>query len=720
MKSKVLQRKMFRDPSQDENVGIMQGFKDDLDEMLGAMGSEDSSEQEDDGGAAKAMDRKPNSPEILMNNLRGDMRSVDARVEELADMVGYNAASNTPPEVLALLQPVLKQQGIAALPAGGMDQGSAMPPPGAPSANMPPPGMAPPSDGAPPMSPPAGGGIASLPQGAPPMAQGPQGMARGGYVQHFQDGSDANGVQVGGTDPVFSDGTGEEDDTRLTDTSSNDWSNLTPEQITAARTYTRNYLAQPPTPTPTLQEKMAEYVPIYKTLLGQDKGATQSQMLFDISQRALNYAGNVNDRGEAMRGSQAARLAGAFASLPAAIGARVSAMAKDDQAINLAALQAGEKDINSIRAANTKLLDEKMKIQLGIAKGKPGSDNPFGTSLNGRILNIFRNGAAAYASGSTSQDQDRIFESAVSQYTIPTTESFMDPTGRQITRTRVNPLPDFVVEALAKRKSLGTISPKHGSPGLNVLTAGSEIIGQDGEGNPVTQDMLDNMPSGPTANANTVADANTGAAPIAPPNAMAPNFNPSMHNYNVKQDSPNIFNSASGTGPMGAISSAVGSLPLVGNWAMQGLDQNSVNKRTYIRNQANTITAALQNSPTYAQQERKQIEGYIDILPGILDNKQAFEQRTIQLDTVLEQKMLAAQAELNNINKKPQNEITRADAERLSDAQATLSILNNVRTILGVPARIHDPNDSRLKTASPGTLFSFNGEVKAIPYPKTP
>ena len=28
MKSKVLQRKMFRDPSEDENVGIMQGFMD--------------------------------------------------------------------------------------------------------------------------------------------------------------------------------------------------------------------------------------------------------------------------------------------------------------------------------------------------------------------------------------------------------------------------------------------------------------------------------------------------------------------------------------------------------------------------------------------------------------------------------------------------------------------------------------------------------------------
>lgn len=716
MKSKVLQRKMFRDPSDDENVGIMQGFKDDgLDEMLGAMGSDGSSEHEsgeEEDSAAKAMNRKPNSPEILMNNLRGDMRSVDARVEELADMVGYNAASNTPPEVLALLQPVLKQQGIAALPAGGMDQGSAMPPPGAPSANMPPPGMAPPSDGAPPMPPPAGGGIASLPQGAPPMDQGPQGMARGGYVQHFNVGSDEEGV------------------TPSTDTSSNDqWNTLTPELITAAQTYTRNYLAQPPTPTPTLEEKMAEYVPIYKTLLGQDKGATQSQMLFDISQRALNYAGNVNDRGEAMRGSQAARLAGAFASLPAAIGARVSAMAKDDQAINLAALQAGEKDINSIRAANTKLLDEKMKIQLGIAKGKPESDNnPFGTSLNGRILNIFRNGAAPFGSGSTTPDQDRIYLSALTQSLTPTTESYLDPTGIQITRTKVNPPAEFVIDSLVKRLSLGRIDPKYAVPGLEELIAraSSQNGKEDGGGVPSRPAASANAGAAPNintgANANTVADANatTGAAPIAPPDAMAPNFNPSMHNYNVNQNASNIFNAASGTGPMGAISSAVGSLPLVGPWAMQGLDQRSANNRTYIRNQANAITAVLQNSPTYAQQERKQIEEFVDILPNIIDNKQAFEQRALQLDTALEQKMLAAQAELNTINRKPRNEITRADAERLSDAQATLSMLNNVRVILGAPVRIYNKDDSRLKTASPGTLFSLNGEVKAIPFSKTP
>jgi len=173
---------MFRDSSEDENVGIMQGFMDSLEEMLG--GEEDMSEEDDSPSGAP--DRTPSSPEILMNTLRGDMRSVDARIDELADMVGYNAASSTPLEVLALLQPVLKQQGIAALPAD-----SAMPPP---------PTGAPPSGAPVPPVPAQGGGIATLPQGD--MGQGPPpvAMAEGGEVNPYS--GYANPMSGGMTNPM--------------------------------------------------------------------------------------------------------------------------------------------------------------------------------------------------------------------------------------------------------------------------------------------------------------------------------------------------------------------------------------------------------------------------------------------------------------------------------------------------------------------------------------
>ena len=326
--SKVLQRKMFRDPSQDENVGIMQGFMDDVHEMLGVddMFDEEPGE-EDDGGVAKAMGRRPNSPEILMNNLRGDMRSVDARIEELAEMVGYNAAASTPPEVLALLQPVLKQQGIAALEAAA----PAMPemaPPGA--MGMAPPGM---PDMA--MAPPPAmeGGIGSLPQGN--MGQPPMQMARGGPVQYFQTGDE---VVAGAVTPV---------DTR----------SFSPEVMDMFRQRILGQLEADPTAAAELQpgyltRRTQELSPEYKALLGVDPGASKGQMLFDVAQAALNYAGNVNPQGQSLRGSQAARLAGAFSGLPGAIGARAAEAQKQNQAIRLAAMQGAQSEIDAARSAS--------------------------------------------------------------------------------------------------------------------------------------------------------------------------------------------------------------------------------------------------------------------------------------------------------------------------------------------------------------------------------
>ena len=59
-----------------ENIGIMQGFLDDA-----AMEEDELEEEEysDESQAARMLDRRPGSPEILMNNLRGDMRSVDTK-----------------------------------------------------------------------------------------------------------------------------------------------------------------------------------------------------------------------------------------------------------------------------------------------------------------------------------------------------------------------------------------------------------------------------------------------------------------------------------------------------------------------------------------------------------------------------------------------------------------------------------------------------------------
>ena len=106
-----MKNKMMEQDDDIENVGIMQGFMDTM--------SDEGDDEGDDDDPEAMMERSPNSPEILMNNLRGDMRSIDARRDELADLVGYQAATETPETVLAMLQPILAKQGgggIGALP----------------------------------------------------------------------------------------------------------------------------------------------------------------------------------------------------------------------------------------------------------------------------------------------------------------------------------------------------------------------------------------------------------------------------------------------------------------------------------------------------------------------------------------------------------------------------------------------------------------------------
>ena len=147
MKNPVMQRSMFVAMGQGpmKSNGILSGLEEETEE-----GYED---------------RRPDNIEIIANNLRGDIRSMDERYLELAQMVG-EAAFDTPEEVLALMQTRLPPAAPQQVP-GMPDQGPEMAPPGMPGQEMmPPQGMMPPEMG----MPPPGGGIEGLM--APQMAPG--------------------------------------------------------------------------------------------------------------------------------------------------------------------------------------------------------------------------------------------------------------------------------------------------------------------------------------------------------------------------------------------------------------------------------------------------------------------------------------------------------------------------------------------------------------------
>ena len=321
--------KAMNEMPETDNVGIMQGFLDSLNE------EGDDGVDEDGYGAEMMLERRPDSPEILMNNLRGDMRSIDARRDELADLVGYEVAADTPEPVLAMLQPILAQGGgIGTLPQSGPMAQGPQPPLGMPP-GVPPGGAMPP--------PPQQGGIAALlagagggappgpPPGAPPLPNpatpggpgAPVGMARGGpVVQRFEEGSDEDGV------------------TPSTGTSSGDLGfRPTPEMVALARQRLMSQMTQGPAAVPDLKAESQRYANIYKDILGNRSDLTQAQMLFGLGQRALGFAANVDDQGRPLRGSFLSRVAGAARTLPSEMSQYIGQMDKEQRQLQLLGVQ---------------------------------------------------------------------------------------------------------------------------------------------------------------------------------------------------------------------------------------------------------------------------------------------------------------------------------------------------------------------------------------------
>lgn len=632
-----MDRPMFKKNGVDpENVGIMAGFKDMEDDdmpgqMLEMMGAKVEEDDEDEYEGKEAMERSPSSPEILMNNLRGDMRSVDARVEELADLVGYRAASETPTEVLALLQPVLAQQGVmSAMPSAGV------PMPAAPA--MP------------------GGGIAALPQAEmpAPIEGAPLNMANGGIVQRFQEGSDEEGVTPAGTQ------------TRRF---------FSPEFVSKAQSEIVNFLAQAPAAEPNLQAQVALRRPIYKELLGDTKGLTQGQILFDIAQGAFQYGANVDEQGRPLRGSQAARAMAAFRGVPGRIATRAGELEKQERAVNLAAIQAAEKDISNIRDANIKLMEAKRKIYTEALKAP--RDVGFGTGVKGVALNTMVQLTPEYEAGTLDPQKRRIFETAVTEYTQP--EYAVDPETGRNTLIRQPVLPEYVRKALANSpfsKTTGGARPA--APAGEAASGGAETTGAAGAAVP----QIINTTGGNIVVPGTLF---AGAPPKAPPPIL----------YSAAQ--PSMFNAAkAGTGVFFNVPKAFAErVPVVGAFVS---GEENIDAVVFLRAAAGQLNRSLATNPRFSEGERKQIQKDIDALPALIDTPEAYQRRLIGLDTLLRQlrtKHYMDGYENRNIG------VTDARAARLR-----VSDIDFVRDLMGVPPRITDfPSQEEFDKLPVGSPF---------------
>ena len=649
MKSKVMDRPLFKGSivpdDQIENVGIMQGFLDEEDDLEALLGrDEDEEEYSEEDQNNESMSRTPRTPEILMNNLRGDMRSVDARIEELADLVGYNAAMDTPEEVLMLLQPVLAKQGIGGLPAGGA--APAMPPAMPPEMG----GMPPEMGAMPPEMPPAAPGAAGIealmaPQAPPPMDQGPVQMRDGGYVQRFQAGSDEEGVTPATTYP--------------------------PELVKYAQ---EQLLAQ--RGAGNLKQAVEDVLPTYRDILGGgDRRTMQGQALMDVAQAGLRLASGRNAQGANIAGgSFASQLASAAEGLPGKLAERAGQFQQEERAIKLAALKSAESSVESQRKLFSQIV-------------KSAGQSPFGKGdWDFAVLN--RPGLLQrWSDGKTSEEENNLIDSAITKMQAPRTEFKTDPVTKQVYQVQVpGVLPPFVANALTKKSGqrtpaqAGTTAPATTTP--PILTADQIIATTD--------------PSDAAAAAQTSRDR---ATMVVPPSAQGSTYS--------KNDST-FFNMAEkGTGPISVSKPFLAKIPLLGGFVDA---DKEIEATTFLKTAINRVTAALGETERFGSVEKTQILGQLDLLPSLIDRKEAYWQRLVGLDTML----LKASNELAETayNK----ELTPTTQ---GDARAKLDQIRQVRSLLGVPPRVSTKEDfNELEIGTPFVLPNGKIQIKSSNLPK--
>lgn len=651
MNQDILKRAMFAMPlsKSARNSGILAGFEDEEEMEMPDM---ESANLED----MPSMARTPQNPEILMNTLRGDIRSADSRYQELAEMVGEEAAYETPPEVLAMLQPVLaQQQGIASLgaapampgtpPQGGMPPGM---PPGMPQgapAGMPP-GMPPGMPAA--QGPgPAAGGIGALP--AAPQAAPVQGYAHGGVVQHFKDGSDEEGVTPAAIYP--------------------------PELVEAAKKWASSQLNTVTPKVPDLKTTMDTRLPMYKELLGlgRSKEDMQTQMLLDIAGRGFAFAGNVDEQGRPLRGSFASRLGQVTRTLPATIMALSAEQRKGELAAKQLALQASETEIKETRDAISKDVENKRRLFTDILKeqAKANGQSIFGKG-DWQWAVVNRPGFLAnWASGKTTPDQDNLINSAITLLETPRVEYRSDPVTGQPVQVQVPAVvPQFVKDAKAARAKLfggatGEAKPATGGPRTGASgAAGAAAAGTSAPG----------------------ATAAGAPAERRPPSAFS-------------MSEPTLFNLAGkGTGPIPVSKAFIARVPILGEFVNA---DEEVQANTYLSNAVNQINRSIATSPRFAEGERKQIQSELGLFPRLIDRPEAYHQRLIGLDTLLTDIRGKAYREgYQNPNLGP---------ESIRAARQKVGEIDSIRSLLGVPPRISSKAEFDALPSS--TPYILNGQL---------
>jgi hypothetical protein len=199
---------------------------------------------------------------------------------------------------------------------------------------------------------------------------------------------------------------------------------------------------------------MQQRLPQYQKILGENANLSQAQLLFELGQRAFNFAGNVDDAGRPLRGGFFSRAAQASRTLPASMSKFITEADRQQRQLKLLAMQAAEKDIDQVTAANQALTREQRALAAEVVKGearrKAEAAKALGVSMFGKgdwHWNVVNqpNLLARWASGQTNDTENGLIQSALVEMRRPTTYQGPDPNNpsQVITFTRPGEVPDF-------------------------------------------------------------------------------------------------------------------------------------------------------------------------------------------------------------------------------------------------------------------------------------
>jgi hypothetical protein len=410
-------------------------------------------------------------------------------------------------------------------------------------------------------------------------------------------------------------------------------------------------------------------------------------MLFDIAQAALGYASNVGPDGQPLRGSGAARLAGATRALPGQIGARAAAMKDDETRARLAALQQAQSEQSAAQASNTALSSDKLAVllarekqaadmalerekrqelpdsiqalnyradQAGLASGTPeraafmlrGGAQDTGPNLQ-RFTGSVRNGSSEYFYLDTDPNNFGVFRQAAEGALVPVTEPVYPAAADGSDTAREQRIANIARQLIA-------------SGGINMTAEEADIQARNiADGNI----QIELLPSGQVRSINRITNEVT-EVPISAVSPETP----------VAQGPRTLFQMAEyGTGPGSAILSALSTI----SGAVGGpIAEKTVDARTALNFSTNNLIRALAVSRAYAVGEQNRIIEQINTLPRFLDNPDQLKQRMITLADSMNTSLRQAEVNMNTPGLSP---------DLREDYQRTNTAIKNYLAVLGAP-----------------------------------